>query len=242
MAKVRKQGAPEASRARRVGRDRRRQDVYLAVEGEGTERDYFRAVQEKLLRDSSFVLHVAPNPNGFNTARRVVEAVVALRGGEDAPAWAICDVDDKVEHDPQDIARALKVAEDSGVAFVLCNPCFEVWLYLHFANRAASFGGQKRAIDELRKLHSAFVDYDTRAGNGKRLTAQRLAALFEDDRFVQACCRARKLHESCERSSCDHQARPGQACKIEGRDPSSPLHELFTLLGLDVIAADKTQV
>ena len=101
MSKVRKQGAPGASRARKAGRDRRRQDVYLAVEGEGTEQDYFRAVQEKLLREGEYVLHVAPNPNGFSTARRVVEAVVKLRGDERAPAWAICDLDDKAMHDPQ---------------------------------------------------------------------------------------------------------------------------------------------
>jgi hypothetical protein len=95
MSKVRKQGAPGASRGRTAGRDRRRQDVYLAFEGEGTERDYFRAVQEGLLREGEFVLHVAPNPNGFTAARRVVEEVVRLRGDEDAPAWAICDLDDK---------------------------------------------------------------------------------------------------------------------------------------------------
>lgn len=241
MPKVRKQGAPGASRSRRIGADRRRQDVYLAVEGEGTERDYFRAVQERLLRHSAFVLHVAPNPNGFSTARRVVEAVIELRGGEDAPAWAICDRDDKVDHDPQDIARAAKTAEAGGVAFVLCNPCFEVWLHLHFATRTAPFGDQKAAIDELRGLHLAFADYDTRAGNGKRLSAQRLAALFEYDGLVRACRHARKLHDTCESSRCDHQVKPGQACKTEGRDPSSPLHELFALLGLDAIAAEKPQ-
>jgi hypothetical protein len=239
MAKVRKQGAPGASRSRKVGRDRRRQEVYLAVEGEGTERDYFRAVQERLLCEGEFVLHVAPNPNGFNTARRVVEEVVKLRGETGAPAWAICDLDDKAVHDPQDIAGAAKEAKDNDVAFVLCNPCFEVWLYLHFASRTASFGNQAKAIEGLRKLHSAFADYNTREGNRKRLTGQRLAALFEADHLAQACARARKLYEPCGSADCDHPVKPGQACKIESRDPSSPLHELFALLGLDVIAADE---
>ncbi|HET9168699.1 MAG TPA: RloB family protein [Actinospica sp.] len=234
MAKVRKQGAPAPRRSRRAGRDRRRQDVYLAFEGEGTERDYFRAVQETLLRDSGFVLHVAPNPNGFTTARRVVEAVVELRGDDDAPAWAICDLDDKADHDPQDVARAVRAARKSGVTFVLCNPCFEVWLHLHFATRSAAFGDQKKAIDELRKLHPAFADYAKREGGGKRLTPRRLAALFEDDNLAQACRRAQKLHDRCEREDCDHLTKPGQACPPETRDPSSPLHELFALLRLDV--------
>ena len=241
MSKVRKQGAPGASRVRRAGRDRRRQDIYLAVEGEGTERDYFRAVQETLLREGGFVLHVAPNPNGFNTARRVVEAVVKLRGENDAPAWAICDLDDKVVHDSQDIGRAMKLAGEHGVAFVLCNPCFEVWLYLHFAARSAPFGSQAKAIESLRKLHPAFADYGKREGDRKRLTEPRLSALFSGDNLVQACIRARKLHERCEQEGCDHPVKPGQACKIEHRDPSSPLHELFALLGLNVIAVDEAQ-
>ncbi|HTJ70505.1 MAG TPA: RloB family protein [Actinospica sp.] len=232
MAKVRKQGAPSASRGRGVGRDRRRQVVYLAVEGEGTEQDYFRAVQERLLREGDFVLHVAPNPNGFNTARRVVDAVTKLRGGEDAPAWAICDLDDKASDDPRDVVRAVEEANDSGVTFVLCNPSFEVWLHLHFADRTAAFGDQAKAIAALTKLHPAFADYATRAGAGKRLTEQRLAALFTDGNLTRACTRARKLHERCEQADCDHPAKPDQICRIECRDPSSPLHELFTLLGL----------
>ena len=240
MPKVRKQGAPAASQTRKVGRDRRRQDVYLAVEGEGTERDYFRAVQERLLREGGFVLHVAPNSNGFSTARRVVEEVVKVRGERDAPAWAICDLDDKLVHDPQDIADAAKDAKNDDVTFTVCNPCFEVWLYLHFASRTASFGGQANAIKALRKIHPAFADYNTREGDRKRLTAQRLAALFEGDNLVQACARARKLHEPCESSDCDHLVKPGQTCKIESRDPSSPLYELFALLGLDAIATDET--
>ena len=242
MAKVRKQGAPGASRSRRVGRDRRRQVVYLAVEGEGTEQDYFRAVQETLLREGEYVLHVAPNPNGFGTARRVVDEVAKLRGDdEDAPAWAICDLDDKVVHDRQDIAKAAKEAQEKGITFALCNPCFEVWLYLHFANRSAPFWNQVKAIEALRNLHPAFADYGKREGNRKRLTAQRLAALFEDENVAQACARARKLHDPCENANCDHSAKPGQVCKLEHRDPSSPLHELFALIALDAITADRTQ-
>jgi hypothetical protein len=239
MAKVRKRGAPAASPSRKVGRDRRRQDVYLAVEGERTEQDYFRAVQEALLREGRFVLHVAPNPNGFGTARRVVDEVVRLRGDEDAPAWAICDLDDKAVHDPRDIARAVKEAKENGVTFGLCVPCFEVWLSLHFAARTAPFGTQANAIEALRKLHPAFADYDTRDGSGKRLTEQRLAALFDGDNLAQACARARKLQERCEKQDCDHSGKPGQTCRLEHRDPSSPLHELFALLGLDVIATGK---
>jgi hypothetical protein len=124
---------------------------------------------------------------------------------------------------------------------VLCNPCFEVWLHLHFRERTAPFGGQAKAIEALRKLHPAFADYDKREGDRKRLTERRLAALFGGDNLAQACVRTRKLHEPCESSSCDHLVKPGQACKIELRDPSSPLHELFALLGLDVIAPDEAQ-
>jgi len=113
-------------------------------------------------------------------------------------------------------------------------------LYLHFARRTASFGSQSKAIEALRKLHPAFADDDTRTGNRKRLTEQRLEALFEGDNLAQACARALKLHGPCESSDCDHLLKPGQICRVEHRDPSSPLHELLALLGLDAIAADET--
>ena len=241
MGKVRKQGPPGARAGGRQARDRRRQIVYLAAEGEGTERDYFRKLQELLDDQGRYVLHVAPNPNGLGTARQVVDAVIALRGEDQAPAWAICDRDDKVMQNSADIPAAVKRAGENGVSFVLCNPCFEVWLYLHFKDRTAAFGNQKRAIEDLRKAHAAFADYDTREGDRKRLGVQRLSALFGADNLQRASARARSLHERCEQKECDHPARLGQCCKTEHRDPSSPLHELLALFGLDGGEAEKRQ-
>jgi len=245
MAKVRKRRVPSSGPSRRPVREQR-QDVYLAFEGKGTEVDYFGKIAELINADGRFKLHVVPNSNGFGTAETVVKEVIKYRGDTpsgEAPAlaWAICDRDDKPRNDASDIPRAIALAAKEGVSFVLCNPCFEVWLYLHFKDRTSVFGDQRQAIEGLRRVHPAFADYSKREGDRKRLNEQRIAALFEDRNLQRASVRARKLQERCEREKCDHAVKPGLACKVESRDPSSPLHELFALLGLDVISSGEIQ-
>jgi RloB-like protein len=242
---VRKRGAPTAGRPARHLREQR-EDVYLALEGKGTEPDYFSKIAELVGADGRYALHIVPNSNGFATAETVVREVIRYRGetpsGESpALAWAICDRDDKPRHDASDIPRAAALAEKEGVSFVLCNPCFEVWLYLHFMDRASAFGDQRKAIEGLRRVHPAFADYGKREGDRKRLNDQRIAALFEAGNLQRAGARARRLQERCEREDCDHAVKPGRSCKIEHRDPSSPLHELFTLLGLVRIVAGEAR-
>jgi hypothetical protein len=221
-----------------------REDIYLALEGRGTEPDYFSKIAQLVGADGRYALHIVPNSNGFGTAETVVREVIKYRGetppGESpALAWAICDRDDKPKRDASDIPRAAALAEKEGVSFVLCNPCFEVWLYLHFRDRTSAFGEQRQAIEGLRRAHPAFADYGKREGGRKRLNEQRIAALFEAGNLQRAGARARRLQERCEREDCDHAAKPGQTCKVEHRDPSSPLHELFALLELDVLAVDE---
>ena len=42
---------------------------------------------------------------------------------------------------------------------IVCNPCFELWPYLHFKPRETGFGGPQQMLRALRKL-PGFCDYD----------------------------------------------------------------------------------
>nr|WP_176929800.1 RloB family protein [Lentzea albidocapillata] len=50
-----------------------------------------------------------------------------------------------------DIAEAIAAAESAGISLAVSNPCFEVWLILHFADCTAGVAGPKAAEDKLRK-------------------------------------------------------------------------------------------
>ncbi|GGU37233.1 hypothetical protein GCM10010178_31790 [Lentzea flava] len=59
--------------------------------------------------------------------------------------WCVVDVDDF------DIDEAVAEAESTGISLAVSNPCFEVWLILHFADCTAGISGPKAAVERLRK-------------------------------------------------------------------------------------------
>ncbi|MDX3656071.1 RloB family protein [Streptomyces sp. ID05-26A] len=66
------------------------------------------------------------------------------RGGFDE-YWCVVDVDDF------DIVEAVAEAEATGISLAVSNPCFEVWLILHFAECTAGISSPKAAAEKLRK-------------------------------------------------------------------------------------------
>lgn len=66
------------------------------------------------------------------------------RGGFDEH-WCVVDVDEF------DIDEAIAEAASSGISLAVSNPCFEVWLILHFADCTAGLASPKAASDKLRK-------------------------------------------------------------------------------------------
>ncbi|HUQ55387.1 RloB family protein [Lentzea sp.] len=59
--------------------------------------------------------------------------------------WCVVDVDEF------DIDAAVAAAEVAGISLAVSNPCFEVWLTLHFADCTAGIASPKAAADKLRK-------------------------------------------------------------------------------------------
>ncbi|MEE9383279.1 MAG: RloB family protein [Nannocystaceae bacterium] len=79
--------------------------------------------------------------------------------------WCLPDVDD---HPKLDEAR--QMAHDNGIEFVASNPCFELWLLLHFQDNP---GMQHR--DDLKRMMRKHI-----AGYDKHFEFRDLAPLYED--------------------------------------------------------------
>ncbi|HEX8392112.1 MAG TPA: RloB family protein [Longimicrobium sp.] len=110
--------------------------------------------------------------------------------------WCVLDVD---EHSRLDSARALAAWE--GIELAISNPCFELWLLLHFADHSAHLS----AADARRRLTRHLPGYD------KHL---RFAAL--DGGFTDAVRRAQALDQRHE------------AMGTAGENPSTGVHKLMS--------------
>ncbi|MEV4769922.1 RloB family protein [Micromonospora humida] len=130
----------ETDLRRRPASREQRTTVLIATNGESTERDYFNGLkQEPWVRPRLVV--VAERGSPVN----VVRGAARRRQRDDFDeAWAVCDVDDFATE------PAAREAVDSDVKLAWSNPCFEVWLLLHYESCTRFVENAKRARDLLR--------------------------------------------------------------------------------------------
>jgi hypothetical protein len=134
--------------------------ILVVCEGKVTEREYIE--EFRLAHGVTTVrVHVIA-PGGDPKA--LVEHAVALRDSAAREArrtrdmnaaydeaWCVCDVDAHAR-----LAEAQQIAARSGVRIAVSNPCFELWLLLHFADQTAHLNAAQ-AVD-LVKRHLARYD------------------------------------------------------------------------------------
>lgn len=102
----------------------------IAVEGQKTEKQYFSLFESKRIR-----VEVLPaGPEGHSAPQHVLERLVKFEAqfdlGEEDERWLIWDVDrNRVEA----LENYTQIARESGYRLGISNPCFELWLRLHFA-------------------------------------------------------------------------------------------------------------
>ncbi|GAA1411758.1 hypothetical protein GCM10009662_52750 [Catellatospora coxensis] len=92
-------------------------------------------------------------------------------------AWAVCDVDSF------SVTDAARVAREEGVALVWSNPCFEVWLTMHFDNCTAYVEDARRAEALLKRCLPHWDKANLRFGdfrNGVFEAARRAERLGPD--------------------------------------------------------------
>lgn len=103
-------------------------------------------------------VHVVPTKNGTSHAKHVLERLLEFDDLEKSDErWMILDIDHCTKNDSQkkSFIQALKKAESKNVNIALSNPCFEIWLIMHFIENEENIkiiNNAKEAEGFLKKL------------------------------------------------------------------------------------------
>ena len=103
----------------------------IAVEGEKTEAQYF-----SLFRSNRIHIEILPTgPDGLSAPKLVLERLARFEErfdlDSDDERWLVCDVDGQRGQFLDEVTRD---AQGSRYQLAFSNPCFELWLLLHFAD------------------------------------------------------------------------------------------------------------
>lgn len=158
--------------------------LLVVCEGKVTEPEYLRGL-ERATRDALLEVSIDPasgDPRHLvETAKhRASQANAAAKREKDEflrfdEVWCVCDVD---QHPRLNDAR--QMARDNGIEMAVSNPCFELWLVLHFRDNP---GAQERHAMQ-RLLRQFLPSYE------KHLSFEAVAFGLD-----AASARARKLDE-----------------------------------------------
>lgn len=132
--------------ARKSGFQPMRESVALVGDGQ-TERIYFADVRDT---DRPKNLSIFPDyPRRIGSYKGVLQRASQLT--EDySRVYALIDSDKIIQDNQQKVyAKDKKAAEDKGVIVLENNPCFEIWLLLHFGYTTRSFRSCGELTTEL---------------------------------------------------------------------------------------------
>ena len=117
------------------------------MEGEKTEEQYFSLFENTRVH----VEVLSVGPEGLSAPRQVLERLVKFEerfdlGGDDE-RWLVLDVDGQRG---QFLDEVTQVARESGYGLAISNPCFELWLLLHFQDAHPADTDCAAIIERLR--------------------------------------------------------------------------------------------
>lgn len=180
----RRRSAKPLRRGRPQADERKRFVIYC--EGEVTEPMYFKALAAlpEIRRTAALDIRGL----GYGPRQLVAEARDARRTDAEAKGrhveyWCVFDVEAPDPH--HGLIDAIQMARDNGIHVAISNPCFELWLILHYAEHRRWLDTQ--AARSIRRRHdgSAGQGLDTGDYMQRRDTAssraQRLAEMHERD-------------------------------------------------------------
>lgn len=129
--------AGERPLKRRVGIRRPRKTFVIFCEGQRTEPEYLNALKmQPFVRDVAAVDLRVETGHGGAVPRTLVALASDARSrattedGEIDEFWCVFDVEWPRNH--PGLAEAISQAERNGIRVAVSNPCFELWLILHF--------------------------------------------------------------------------------------------------------------
>ena len=93
---------------------------------------------------------IPPDPDHKSAPIYTYERAVAYLADkdlqEDDQVWLVMDTDDWSDAQLMEVERA---CSDKGWHLAISNPCFEVWLYLHYDDLPTDFSGDCKAMKSL---------------------------------------------------------------------------------------------
>ena len=109
--------------------------ILIVCEGKRTEPDYFKGLI-RIVRNPRVKIEIA---DVQGVPLTLVRAAKKLKDGNPDfdSVWCVSDVD---EHP---LAEAVQMARDNGIRLAISNPCFELWLLLHFRDSPGMKHGGK---------------------------------------------------------------------------------------------------
>ena len=156
----RKRPAP-ASLTRRAGFRTPKRTFVVFCEGERTEPEYILALkQEPAVRDIAAVDIRLDMETAGSAPMTLVQAATNYRRraddeeGEVDEIWCIFDVEWPRNH--PELTQVITLAGASSVNLAISNPCFELWLALHFGDQTAWLDND--AARRLRRTHDGASD------------------------------------------------------------------------------------
>lgn len=151
----RKRPRPRTSLSRRVGQQPVRKTVVVVCEGTSTEPLYLEALRvEPEIRDVAAVRLLLEGTEKGEVPLTLVRRAIDIKSraerenGEVDEVWCVFDVEWPKHH--PDLPAALALARDHGIFVAISNPCFEIWLILHYTYHAGFLEN-----DEARRLRHA---------------------------------------------------------------------------------------
>lgn len=137
-----------------------RRTVIIFCEGEASEPDYINALKRlpEIRTNTSISIEIDPEQGVPLTL--VKRAVERSRKDEVDECWCVFDVEWPKNH--PNLKQAVQLADHHGIRLAISNPCFELWLILHYESQAA-FMSTKEAERRSRSLDGR---------SGKRITAE----------------------------------------------------------------------
>lgn len=188
---------------------KRRAIMLIGAEGVNkTERNYFLGFNR---RQKNYRVIFAPGSD--TDPEGIVKEVIrnkeenGLEAALGDVAYAVFDTDFGKE--PQ-IERARKVAERNGIRLALSNPCFEVWLMLHFRYSTKGYYSNEDVHNDMSKL---WPDYRKNLNSFERI----------QEKESEAIRNAEKLKSF-------HANTKGKEVKIEHCNPSTDVDRLVKKL------------
>jgi hypothetical protein len=115
---------------RRIGFEKPKRFVVIAMEGAETEPRYFE--EFKPSREAETQIKLVSNPNHKSKPKEVFNRLAvafrpySIKRGDEA--WMVIDRDAWTDEELHEVYGA---AQAAGFQIAMSNPCFELWLYLH---------------------------------------------------------------------------------------------------------------